>query len=57
MQPTAIDSDKEKKQRGQTTVEAKRAEQNNKEFKSRKHVPECLHKPGIVLLAPTKPAV
>ena len=27
------------------------------EFKSRKHVLESLHRPGIVLLAPTKPAV
>ena len=41
MQPTASDSDKEKKQRGQSTVEHKI------EFNSRKHVLEILHKPGI----------
>ena len=32
-----------KKKRGQSTIEAK----NKKEFNSRKHVLEILHKPGI----------
>ena len=34
---------KKKKKRGQSTIEAK----NKKEFNSRKHVLEILHKPGI----------
>ena len=37
---------KKKKQRGQSTVEAKRA-RREQEFNSRKHVLEILHKPGI----------
>ena len=32
-------------------------EQNKKEFKNKEHVLESLHKPGIVLLPPTKPGV
>ena len=38
--------------RGQSTVKAKRA-RREQEFKSRKHVLQSLHKPDIVLLAPT----
>ena len=41
---TASDSDKEKKQRDQSTVEQ---EENKKEFNSGKHVLEILHKSGI----------
>ena len=29
------------------------SQESKKEFKSRKHILESLHKPGIVLLAPT----
>ena len=44
-QPTAADSEK-KKRRSQSTIDAKRVTEEP-EFKSRKHVLEILHKPGI----------
>ena len=52
MQPTASDSDKKSKR----SVHC-RSQVGKKRVQSRKHVLESLHKPGIVLLAPTEPAV
>ena len=49
----ASDSDEEKSAKRSVHC---RSQESNKEFKSRKHVLESLHKPGIVLLAPTKPS-
>ena len=43
-----------KKQKSQSTVEAKRARRDQERVQ--KQVLESLHKPGIVLWAPTKPA-
>ena len=55
-QPTASDSDKEKSKEVSPPQKQREQEENKKEFKSRKHVLESLHKPGNVLWAPTKPA-
>ena len=43
------DSEVKKKQRSQSSIEAKR-ERREQELKSRKYVLECLHKPGIRLI-------
>ena len=52
----ASDSDEEKGEEVSPPYKPREQEENNKEFKSRKHVLESLHKPGIVLLTPTKPS-
>ena len=52
----ASDCDKEKSEEISPQLKSREQKENNKEFKSRKHILENLHKPGIVLLAPTKPA-
>ena len=48
------------KKKAKSSVHRRSQESKNrtkKKFTGRKHVLESLHKPGIVVLAPTKPAV